>query len=303
MNTKFLAGIGIALVMAGCASTPMPNEALESARSVVQAAQADPNAAKYGAADLQTAKSELAVADAAFMRRDEPSIAQPAYMAAQNARLAQLRGAAKADDARVAAGQAERDSIVLAARTNQVDSANRAANAANRAKDDANRAKDDANRATDDARIARDQATADAARLQTEVDALKAKPTDRGLVLTLGDVLFETGSATLSSGAGRNLDRLVQFLTDHPERLVQIDGFTDSVGTDSYNQDLSQHRADAVRYQLVSRGISSTRIATQGYGKSFPVASNSESGGRQLNRRVEVVIGADNGTAVAARRT
>jgi outer membrane protein OmpA-like peptidoglycan-associated protein len=289
MNTKFLTGIGIALVIAGCASTPKYNEALESARSTVQAAQADPNAAKYAAVDLQTAKSDLAVADAAFLRHDEPSIAQPAYMAAQNARLAQLRGAAKADDARVAAGQAERDSIVLAARTNQVDSANRA--------------KDAANRATDDAKISRDQATENAARLQAEVDALKAKPTDRGLVLTLGDVLFETGSATLSSGAGRNLDRLVQFLTDHPERLVQIDGFTDSIGTDSYNQDLSQHRADAVRYQLVSRGISSTRIATQGYGKAFPVASNSESSGRQLNRRVEVVIGSDNGTAVGARRS
>jgi outer membrane protein OmpA-like peptidoglycan-associated protein len=296
MNTKVLTGVAIALAIAGCASTPQPNEALESARRVVQAAEADPNAAKYAAVDVQTAKSDLAVADAAFIRRDEPSIAQPAYMATQNARLAQLRGAAKADDARVAAGQAERDSIVLAARNNQVDSANRAANAANRAKDDANRA-------SDDAKIARDQATENAARLQAEVDALKAKPTDRGLVLTLGDVLFETGSSTLSSGAGRNLDRLVQFLTDHPERLVQIDGFTDSVGTDSFNQDLSQHRADAVRYQLVSRGISSTRIATQGYGKAYPVASNSESGGRQLNRRVEVVIGADNGTAVSARHS
>jgi outer membrane protein OmpA-like peptidoglycan-associated protein len=287
MNTKFLTAVGIALAMAGCASTPKTNEALESARNIVQAAEADPNAAKYAPVDLQTAKSDLAVADAAFMRHDEPDIAQPAYLAAQNARLARLRGAAKADDARVAAGQAERDSIVLAARTNQVDSANRA--------------KDAANRATDDAKIARDQATENSARLQAEVDALKAKPTDRGLVLTLGDVLFETGSATLSSGAGRNMDRLVQFLTDHPERMVQIDGFTDSIGTDSYNQDLSQHRADAVRYQLVSRGISSTRIGTQGYGKAYPVASNSESSGRQLNRRVEVVIGADNGSAVAAR--
>lgn len=256
----------------------------------------DPNAARYAPVDLQTAKSNLAAADAAFLRHDEAGITQPAYMAAQNARLAQLRGAAKADDARVAAGQAERDSIVLAARTNQVDSANRAANAANRARDDANRA-------TDDAKVARDQATENAARLQAEVDALKAKPTDRGLVLTLGDVLFETGSANLSSGAARNMDRLVQFLTDHPERLVQIDGFTDSIGTDSFNQDLSQRRADAVRFQLVSRGISSTRIGTQGYGKAYPVASNSESSGRQLNRRVEVVIGADSGTAIAARHS
>lgn len=273
MNTKFLTGMGIALAMAGCASTPQPNEALESARTVVQAAEADPSAAKYAALDLQSAKTDLAVADAAYVRHDEAGIAQPAYMAAQNARLAQLKGAAKADDARVAAGQAERDSILLAARSNQVDSANRATDAA----------KDNA------------------ARLQAEVDALKAKPTERGLVLTLGDVLFETGQATLSPGAGRNLDRLVQFLAEHPDRLVQIDGFTDSVGTDSYNQDLSLRRADAVRFALISRGVSSARVATQGYGKAYPVASNSESSGRQLNRRVEVVIGPDGGAAIAAR--
>jgi outer membrane protein OmpA-like peptidoglycan-associated protein len=282
MNIKFLTALGIALAIAACASTPKPNEALESARTIVQAAEADPNAAKYAALDLQSAKTDLAVADAASMRHDEAGIAQPAYMAAQSARLAQLKGAAKADDARVAAGQAERDSILLAARNNQVDSANRA---------------------TDAAKIARDQATENSARLQAEIDALKAKPTDRGLVLTLGDVLFETGSSTLSPGAGRNLDRLVQFLTEHPDRLVQIDGFTDSIGSDSFNQDLSQRRADAVRFALLSRGISSARVATQGYGKSYPVASNSESSGRQLNRRVEVVIGADDGAAIAARRS
>ncbi len=282
MNIKLLTAMSIALGMAACASTPQPNEALEHARSAVQTAQADPNAAKYAALDLQAAKNDLAMADAAALKHDEAGIAQPAYMAAQSARLAQLRGAAKADDARVAAGQAERDSILLAARTNQVDSANRAADLAKAGRDDANN---------------------NSARLQAEVDALKAKPTDRGLVLTLGDVLFETGSSTLSPGAGRNLDRLVQFLTEHPDRLVQIDGFTDSVGTDSFNLDLSQRRADSVRADLLSRGIGSARVTTQGYGKDFPVASNSESGGRQLNRRVEVVIGGDNGAAIAARRS
>ena len=275
MKTQLLIGMGFALALAGCVTTPQPNAALESARTIVQAAVADPNAAKYAALDVQAAQADLAAADAAYLKHDEAGIAQPAYMAAQSARLAQLRGAAKADDARVAAGQAERDSILLAARSSQVDSAKRAT----------------------------DAATSNSARLQAEVDALKAKPTDRGLVLTLGDVLFETGSATLSPGAGRNLDRLVQFLTEHPDRLVQIDGFTDSVGTDSFNQDLSQRRADAVRASLQSRGIASARIATQGYGKEYPVASNSESSGRQLNRRVEVVIGADGGAAVAARRS
>src|SRR6202034_2166528 len=85
-------------------------------------------------------------------------------------------------------------------------------------------------------------ATVKAAQLQAEVDALKAKQTDRGLVLTLGDVLFDTGRATLNSGAARKLDQLVQFLMEHPDRRVEIDGFTDSVGGDSYNVELSQRR-------------------------------------------------------------
>jgi outer membrane protein OmpA-like peptidoglycan-associated protein len=93
----------------------------------------------------------------------------------------------------------------------------------------------------------------------------------------------------------------VQFLTEHPDRRVQIDGFTDSVGTDSYNEQLSQRRADAVKSALLSRGIDASRISTQGYGKAYPVASNDDSGGRQMNRRVEVVIGADGGRAIAPR--
>jgi outer membrane protein OmpA-like peptidoglycan-associated protein len=207
-------------------------------------------------------------------------VVQPAYLATQTARLAELKASAKADDARVAAGQTDRDKIQLAARTHEIDTA-----------------KD----ARDQAAIARDAANEKSARLQAEVDALKAKPTDRGLVLTLGDVLFDTGKAELNPGAARNLDRLVQFLADHPDRLVQIDGFTDSIGTDSYNLDLSQRRADAVKSTLRMRGVDASRISSQGYGKAYPVASNTESGGRQLNRRVEVVIGQDGGGAIASR--
>ena len=95
--------------------------------------------------------------------------------------------------------------------------------------------------------------------------------------------------------------QLAQFLNEHPERRIEIDGFTDSVGADGYNLDLSQRRADAVSAALISRGIDPSRIGTQGYGKSYPVASNSEASGRQLNRRVEVVIGDENGAAIAAR--
>src|ERR1700677_3707346 len=273
MNTKLLAAMAVAMTFAGCASTPTTTPALENARAAVRAAEADPNVGKYGALDLQAAKNELQEAESAAMKHNEAGIAQPAYLAAQTARLAQINASAKADDARVAAGQTERDRIQLNARTAEVDSA----------------------------KLARDQATQKASALQSEVDALNAKPTDRGLVLTLGDVLFDTGKADLNPGASRNLDQLVQFLTEHEDRRVEIDGYTDSVGTDSFNLDLSQRRADTVKAVLVSRGIDSSRIVSRGYGKEFEVASNSEAGGRQLNRRVEIVIGGENGAAVAAR--
>jgi outer membrane protein OmpA-like peptidoglycan-associated protein len=287
MNTKLTAAISLALAMAACASAPQPNLALENARSAVRSAEADPNVATYAALDMHTARSELDAAEAAAAARDEKGIAQPAYLATQTAHLAQLKASAKANDARVAAGKADRDQIQLNARTKEVGSALSA--------------RDQAMQKAADADAARDQATQQTAAVQAELDALKAKPTDRGLVLTLGDVLFDTGKADLNPGAARNLDQLVQFLTDHPERRVEIDGYTDNVGTDSFNLDLSQRRADTVRNVLVNRGIDSSRIVSRGYGKDFGVASNVDSGGRQLNRRVEIVIGGVDGAPVAAR--
>jgi len=272
--------MGLSLALCACASAPRPNAALESAHAAVSAAEADPNVSKYAALDLDAAKKDLAVADDAALNHKDAEVAQPAYMAAQNARLAQVHAATKADDARVATGQAERDQIMLAARNREVQNAKMATNAAIGQ---------------------RDQATEEAARLQAEVDALKATPTPRGLVLTLGDVLFDTGRAELNPGAGRKLDQLAQFLAEHKERRVEVDGFTDSVGTDSYNEELSRRRADAVKSALLTRGVDPSRITTEGYGKAFPVANNSDSGGRQLNRRVEVVIGGDNGTAISPR--
>jgi outer membrane protein OmpA-like peptidoglycan-associated protein len=273
MNTKLLTAMALAMTFAGCADMPKTNPALESARSAVHAADADPNVGKYAALDLQAAKGELQTAESAALKHDDVGIAQPAYLATQTAHLAQLKASAKADDARVAAGQTERDRIQLNARTTEVDSA----------------------------KMARDQATQKAVGLQAELDALKAKQTDRGSVLTLGDVLFETGKADLNPGAARNLDQLVQFLSEHGDRRVEIEGYTDSVGSDSYNLDLSQRRAEAVKSVLISRGIDSSRISSRGYGKEYGIASNSDAGGRQLNRRVEIVIGGEGGAAVVAR--
>jgi outer membrane protein OmpA-like peptidoglycan-associated protein len=280
MNIKSLIALGVALAVGACASTPQTNAALEGARTAVRTAEADPNVNKYAALDLEAAKTQLQVAESAALHHADAQIAQPAYLAVQTARLAQAHAAAKADDARVASGQAERDQIRLSARTREVENAKTA---------------------TGTALGQRDEAAEQSARLKAEIEQLKATPTSRGLVLTLGDVLFDSGQAELNPGASRKLDQLAQFLTEHPDRRVQIDGFTDSVGPNVYNQELSRRRADAVKSALLARGVDSARIGTEGYGKAFPVASNSDSSGRQLNRRVEVVIGGNDGTPISAR--
>lgn len=280
MNAKLISALGLALALAACASAPQPNAALESARAQVESAEADPNVEKYAPLDLDAAKKQLALAESAAQNHNDAAVSQPAYLAAQTARLAQQRAAAKADDARVAAGQQERDRIQLAARNREVNVAVQQRDAAV---------------------LQRDQAATEAARLQSEIEQLKATQTSRGLVLTLGDVLFDTGKAELNPGASLKLNQLAQFLNEHPDRRVEIDGFTDSVGGDSYNEELSQRRANAVKNALVTRGVDPSRINTEGYGKEYPVASNSDSGGRQLNRRVEVVIG-NNGNAPIAPR-
>jgi len=137
---------------------------------------------------------------------------------------------------------------------------------------------------------AAEKAKAEVDELLSQLSDLKAMQTERGIVLTIGDVLFAFDKATLSSEAFRNVDKLVDFLQKHPNRSVLIEGHTDSVGSDEYNLNLSEKRADAVKNALVAKGVGEERITPKGYGKKYPVASNNTSDGRQLNRRVEVVV-------------
>ncbi|MGH8189487.1 MAG: OmpA family protein, partial [Steroidobacteraceae bacterium] len=126
--------------------------------------------------------------------------------------------------------------------------------------------------------------------LEQELKDLRAKRTDRGVVVTLGDVLFDTGKSTLKPGAFTSIDRLATVLKQDPERTVLIEGHTDSVGADEYNQSLSERRASAVQAALFERGVAANQISTVGRGESTPVASNDDAGGRQQNRRVELVF-------------
>jgi outer membrane protein OmpA-like peptidoglycan-associated protein len=148
---------------------------------------------------------------------------------------------------------------------------------------------------TADARLASRTAEADSANvrvsnLEAELAALNAKPTPRGMLITLGDVLFATGQSTLAASADNDLNKLFDFLSNNPESRLAIEGHTDNVGSSQSNMALSQSRALAVSTYLQGRGISNKRLTVHGLGETAPVAGNDTRSGRQLNRRVEVTI-------------
>jgi len=131
--------------------------------------------------------------------------------------------------------------------------------------------------------------------LQSQLDDLAAKKTDRGIVITLGDVLFGVDQAHLSPDGMRKTQKLADVLQQNPQRSVLVEGYADSTGNAQHNQELSERRAMAVRDALSGMGIANNRVATRGYGQDFPVASNDTSSNRQLNRRVEIVLSDDTG--------
>jgi outer membrane protein OmpA-like peptidoglycan-associated protein len=145
------------------------------------------------------------------------------------------------------------------------------------------------------------ESQAKAAQLETELANLKAVKTDRGMVLTLGDVLFDSGKSDLAPGARQTMDYLAAFLNKYPDRKVQIEGHTDSTGSAELNQNLSERRAQSVKIALLKKGVSFDRITTVGYGKDRPVTSNDTPSGRQQNRRVEIVISNPNDPAVQTK--
>jgi len=149
---------------------------------------------------------------------------------------------------------------------------------------------------------ARSAEQAKTAALTKELSDLRAQQTDRGLVLTVGDVLFATGKAEVAAGGLRSIDKLAEFLKKNPTRNLLIEGHTDNTGPEDFNLKLSQQRADAVRDALVSRGVGADRITTKGYGPKYPVVANDTAAGRQQNRRVEVVVLNEGATAESGAR-
>lgn len=274
-----LLAASIATVLLGaCAAAPQRPAGAADVHAKLIALQSDPSLANLAPAAMADAQAAVLTAE-----RPEPDRALAdyrVYVADRKVDTAKALAETRFAENQRAQITAQRTAARLESRTREADAANAEAHAANA----------DAATARADARTQAEDASATADEMQQQIDALKAKATDRGLVLTLGDVLFTTGHATLKSGATGHLDQLVAFLNRYPDRTAVIEGYTDNVGSEDYNQGLSERRAEAVRNYLTDQGIAAGRLRATGKGEASPVAGNDTAAGRQRNRRVEVVI-------------
>ena len=303
-----LTAIAAAALFAGCASGPTITPQLQQARDSVSRASSDPAVSKYAALELKKSSDSLRRAEDLSVNRESPAeIDSAAYVAMQQARAALTQAKAASDEDAIKAAEADRERAradangAAAARargqaqTAQTQAAVASADAnsarAQAATAQASAANAQASAATAQADAASAQAQAVA--LQRELADLQAKQTDRGMLVTLGDVLFEFGRAEIKPAAQASIGKLADYLNQHADRRVLIEGFTDSVGSDSANMTLSQRRSQAVAEALRARGVDPTRVATRGYGEAYPVASNTSTSDRAMNRRVEVYISND----------
>lgn len=280
--------IAVAL-LSGCNSTSH-NASLTEAHNSYNSASNDPNVTKLAALELRDASDSLSKADSALKQGENTAtVNHLAYLANQKVAIARETAKQKAAELAVANVGVNRTQASLDARTAEADESKQQVAAMQNTAD-----QQAAELAAASARAASAQALI--ARQEQELKELNAKKTERGLVITLGDVLFSTNKAQLKSGGMRNVQKLADFLKEYPRHKVLIEGYTDSTGSEAYNQKLSERRANNVRAALVDvMGISSGRVTTRGYGEEFPVAGNDTATGRQLNRRVEIIISDENG--------
>lgn len=260
-------------ILAGCGGVPERDSILSEARNAYMSAKNDPEVASKAQTALYDAERALQRAEAAETAEEMQHLA---YLAQRQAEIAQAVADRKTAEAARAELSEQKGEVVLMSREREL--AEKSLEVDQKARE------------AEQARREAEQLLAQNRALQEQIKELQGRETERGIVLTLGDVLFETGKADLLASANNNLNKIAAFLNENPDRNVLIEGHTDNVGTDANNVRLSERRAESTRIALVQRGVSPQRIITRGFGESRPVESNDTVTGRQKNRRVEITI-------------
>ncbi|MCM8856662.1 MAG: OmpA family protein [Candidatus Thiodiazotropha sp.] len=269
---NLIAATSLALLLSGCSSM-QKNQALTDAEQAYAEAKQNEQLLRYASTELERASKALSRAATAENEEDMTSLA---YVGKTRVMIAQSVAARKAAAAKLEELGEIKNKERLKAREIEIQLEQHA--------------KDEALRDKEAALMERENALAKAEALRLELAELQAKKTERGMVMTLGDVLFSTGKTELLPGAMSTIDKLAKFLAEYPEKTVLVEGHTDNVGSDAFNQDLSERRALSVKNALMQAGIDGSRIDTLGMGETTPVTDNSTSAGRLKNRRVEIVI-------------
>ena len=260
LGSALIAATVASVLLAACAAAPVQPAGSAEARNKLMQLQSDQSLA--GRAPLAIKDADVAVSLAEQPQADLELAAHRVYIADRKIDTARAQAETKLAEDQRAELSTQREDARLDARTHEADAAHAAAAASQ----------------------------AESVELKRQLDELHAQVTERGIVLTLGDVLFATGRADLKPEATNNLLALITFLNSYPNRTAAIEGYTDSVGSDDANLLLSERRAESVRSYLTGKGIGAARLSASGKGEMQPVADNESVTGRERNRRVEVII-------------
>jgi len=285
------------LIISSCASVPIKNIALDRARTAYKIAATTQAVESNAPVALYDAKEALDNAEKAARARDSKETEHLSYLAERKAEIAVLLAEAKASEIAIEELNISKDKILIKARERESEEARataeqKALEAEQKAKEAelAKKHSEEMMKEAEKARLEAEAALAKKLELEKELAELHAEMTDRGAVVTLGNILFEVNKSRLLQGGLLITDKLANFLKKYPKRALLIEGHTDSRGSDTYNLGLSNQRAIAVFSALMERGIDSERMITKGYGEQYPIAGNDTEAGRQQNRRVEAIL-------------
>lgn len=300
MNTRLLTLITLTAALGACSSMPERNSDLDRAQGRLRSAQNDAQVAQLAPDELKQASDTLVMAEKTWSDNEPKSkVDHLAYMGAQRVVVAQESASSRASQAVIAGAAAERDRMRLQQRTAEADRARQQLASAEQSNANKTAALAQADAATLREQARADSSDARANALAQQLQELNAKKTERGYVVTLQDVLFDTGQARLMPESAGFLARLADAFKRNASLTAAIEGYTDSVGGSNANYELSDRRANAVKTALMSLGVRDEQLTVRGFGENNPVASNDTVDGRQMNRRVEIVFGSQSGLVLA----